>query len=406
MTWGGESSATESGIMVFSSDGSPFALTGGNDELIRWKDGKAEFVSGTLISGIPIDNLSDVDVGAKVLNDVLTWNGTNWIPIARANIDDGELNSTSVIASGINESTTSTSFVSVPGASGSVVLNSDATVFAIWMFDIDNNGGGQEVAEVRLLIGGETSPPLLRNLPATTDVGIGGTLCLKGPFASGTEVVVHPQFRSQGGSDVRILTSQLLIQAEEGVIGPSGLQGPAGADGADGADGVDGSGITVEDEGTSVGVFNSINFVGAGVTASSGTGKATVTIPGGGGGGGSNRSELVWTYNGRNQLAINVNGPRGVATSGTIDRIRLYRDIAGGSGSGVWDVNKNGTTIFTTQYLRPSILASAGDDAEYSGTPDVTTFVEGDKFTVDVDEVEGINPRSYNFSLIMEITYL
>ncbi|MCJ7431244.1 hypothetical protein MUO83_08565 [Candidatus Bathyarchaeota archaeon] len=49
------------------------------------------------------------------------------------------------------------------------------------------------------------------------------------------------------------------------------------------------------------------------------------------------------------------------------------------------DVNKNGTTIFTTQGGRPSI--AAGDTADDSDTPDVTALAETDKLTVDIDQV-------------------
>jgi hypothetical protein len=49
------------------------------------------------------------------------------------------------------------------------------------------------------------------------------------------------------------------------------------------------------------------------------------------------------------------------------------------------DVNKNGTTIFTTQGNRPTIAAGANTDA--SSTPDVTAFAAGDYMTVDVDQI-------------------
>jgi len=49
------------------------------------------------------------------------------------------------------------------------------------------------------------------------------------------------------------------------------------------------------------------------------------------------------------------------------------------------DVNKNGTTIFTTQGGRPSI--AAGDTQDDSDTPDVTALAEGDKLTIDVDQI-------------------
>lgn len=49
------------------------------------------------------------------------------------------------------------------------------------------------------------------------------------------------------------------------------------------------------------------------------------------------------------------------------------------------DVNKNGTTIFTTQGNRPSIAASG--NASSAAVPDVTTLAAGDYLTVDIDQV-------------------
>lgn len=47
------------------------------------------------------------------------------------------------------------------------------------------------------------------------------------------------------------------------------------------------------------------------------------------------------------------------------------------------DVNKNGTTIFTTQASRPIIEDTA--TVATSGTPDVTALAKNDVITVDVD---------------------
>lgn len=49
------------------------------------------------------------------------------------------------------------------------------------------------------------------------------------------------------------------------------------------------------------------------------------------------------------------------------------------------DVNKNGTTIFTTQANRPSIAASG--NVSSPSTPDVTAFSAGDYMTIDIDQV-------------------
>jgi hypothetical protein len=51
----------------------------------------------------------------------------------------------------------------------------------------------------------------------------------------------------------------------------------------------------------------------------------------------------------------------------------------------IFDVNKNGTTIFTTQGNRPTITASAFVDT--SSVPDVTSIAAGDYLTVDLDQI-------------------
>lgn len=52
----------------------------------------------------------------------------------------------------------------------------------------------------------------------------------------------------------------------------------------------------------------------------------------------------------------------------------------------VIDVNKNGTTVFTTQANRPKVTASTNGGV-LSATPDVTSVADGDYLTVDVDQV-------------------
>jgi hypothetical protein len=51
------------------------------------------------------------------------------------------------------------------------------------------------------------------------------------------------------------------------------------------------------------------------------------------------------------------------------------------------DVNKNGTTIFTTQANRPRIVAGAVVTASEVTNMNVTSFAAGDELTVDVDQV-------------------
>lgn len=69
----------------------------------------------------------------------------------------------------------------------------------------------------------------------------------------------------------------------------------------------------------------------------------------------------------------------------TIVKVKLYARTAPVGAALIVDVNKDGTTIFTTQGNRPSIAdgANTGD----SGTPDVTALAEGDRLDVDIDQV-------------------
>lgn len=66
------------------------------------------------------------------------------------------------------------------------------------------------------------------------------------------------------------------------------------------------------------------------------------------------------------------------------------------------DVNKNGTTIFTTQGNRPTIAAASTMSA--AATPDAaaSTFAAGDYITVDVDQV-GSTVAGANLVVALEL---
>jgi hypothetical protein len=65
--------------------------------------------------------------------------------------------------------------------------------------------------------------------------------------------------------------------------------------------------------------------------------------------------------------------------------VRLYADTAPQGSDLIIDINKNGTTIFTTQSNRPKIVA--GSNSGVSPAPDIEQFSEGDRLTVDIDQV-------------------
>jgi len=69
----------------------------------------------------------------------------------------------------------------------------------------------------------------------------------------------------------------------------------------------------------------------------------------------------------------------------TIVKVKVVVKTAPTGAALIVDVNKNGTTIFTTQGGRPTI--AIGDTTDDSDTPDVTALAETDKLTVDIDQV-------------------
>jgi hypothetical protein len=92
------------------------------------------------------------------------------------------------------------------------------------------------------------------------------------------------------------------------------------------------------------------------------------------------------TFGVKGNLSVGAGGARYYFNRAvTITNVRASVGTAPTTQSIIVDVNKNGTTIFTTQGNRPTIAAGANTDA--TSTPDVTAFAAGDYMTVDVDQV-------------------
>ena len=71
-----------------------------------------------------------------------------------------------------------------------------------------------------------------------------------------------------------------------------------------------------------------------------------------------------------------------------IEKIYIQVETAPGAGKTLTiDVNKNGTTIFTTQGGRPSITGTNTTDE--SDTPDITALAKDDLLTIDIDTNDG-----------------
>lgn len=106
-------------------------------------------------------------------------------------------------------------------------------------------------------------------------------------------------------------------------------------------------------------------------------------VNGGNGGGGSNP---VFFIDGALVVATEVGGAWICPAASTINFVYIYCEDPGTASSTIVDVNKNGTTIFTTQANRPSLAWNDADGVAKSGTPDVTSLAENDVLTADIDQ--------------------
>jgi len=101
-------------------------------------------------------------------------------------------------------------------------------------------------------------------------------------------------------------------------------------------------------------------------------------------------------------LPLMVGSRRAYNDSGrtlVISSVRATVVIAPVGQSLIVDVNKNGTTIFTTQANRPAI--PSGELTNKSPAPDVTLWPDGEYLTVDIDQIGSSVAGS---DLLVEVT--
>jgi hypothetical protein len=111
---------------------------------------------------------------------------------------------------------------------------------------------------------------------------------------------------------------------------------------------------------------------------------------------------LVFTVAGT--VSAGAGGLRIPNATGSALTIRAVQASVGTAPTGaslIVDVNKNGTTIFTTQANRPTI-AAAGNTSGKVTNMDVTSLADGDYLTVDVDQVGSGTPGS-NLTVLVEL---
>lgn len=132
------------------------------------------------------------------------------------------------------------------------------------------------------------------------------------------------------------------------------------------------------------------------------------------------RDSLVWVINGPLVTGQNQDDMRVAIRDGQIIATWLTIGQRGGSGSSIVDVNKGtpGTphttqqndialsTIYTTQANRPTLTGAAGEADEnamiLSAEPDVKTFLRGDLFGIDLDQIA---PQAEDLAVMVEVEY-
>ena len=74
----------------------------------------------------------------------------------------------------------------------------------------------------------------------------------------------------------------------------------------------------------------------------------------------------------------------------TLSFVSIYSDVAPVGANLIIDINKNGTTMFTTQANRPKVLD--GENAGADAVPDITAIAKGDRIDFDIDQIGSTTP--------------
>lgn len=225
-------------------------------------------------------------------------------------------------------------------------------------------------------------------------IGIQG---IQGPAGTGTGEGSIGIQGIQGIIGPQGIQGILGIQGLSGIQGFTGIQGTAGSQGIQGTLGIQGilgaQGTTGAQGATGIqGVTGVQGIIGTqGIQGITGTGAQGIQgIQGIQGSFGIQGTTSINDY-----IAVFSRSGDATITAGTMRwRFPVAATIVGASAaigtaptgsSLIIDVNKNGTTIYTTQGNRPTI--SAGTNSASETSPNVTSMAIGDYLTVDIDQI-------------------
>jgi hypothetical protein len=132
-------------------------------------------------------------------------------------------------------------------------------------------------------------------------------------------------------------------------------------------------------------------------------------------------SQIAWIINGKiNGTGQRIDGLRAMNRPGTIVDVIITANEKGGNGTCLIDIQKHiptkpittprtataGTSIYTTQTNRPYVTGENGPNATdnwivQTPIPDVTSFVAGDFFSIDIDD-KGGQPTDVEIQVFVE----
>ena len=204
---------------------------------------------------------------------------------------------------------------------------------------------------------------------------------------------------SQGTTGLIGNTGSQGVTGLSGTNGATGLQGTTGLSGTSGATGLQGTTGLAGTNGTT-GLQGTTGVAGTnGVTGVSGsqgvTGLVGVT------GIGSGTAAVVFSVYGLAYTGVNVAPGFYMPMAATITKAYAYLHSAPTGANLIVDINKNGTTIWSTQSNR--LTVTGGNAVATTTTFDVTSLSELDKIDLDIDQV-GSGAPGTDLTVILKVS--
>ena len=97
-------------------------------------------------------------------------------------------------------------------------------------------------------------------------------------------------------------------------------------------------------------------------------------------------ADQMFTLQHKGNLATGVKEIVRMPFAGKISAVTAAVTTAPAGSTAIFDLNKNGTTMYTTQANRPTIAAGS-DSVTAPNLPDVLTWAAGDRLSVEVDQI-------------------